>query len=39
VLEIAGLPDRLVPAAMSAAQPSMDCLIGERLRRNWERDP
>jgi hypothetical protein len=39
VLEIAGLPDWLVPAAMSAAQLSMDCLIGERLRRNWERDP
>jgi Protein of unknown function (DUF1194) len=42
VLEIAGLPARPVPAAqwqpVQAAR-SIDCLIGERLRRVWERDP
>jgi hypothetical protein len=42
VLEIAGLPARPVPAAqrhpIQAAKP-IDCLIGERLRRVWERDP
>jgi hypothetical protein len=39
VLEIAGLPARLVPAAAGGAAAAVDCLIGERLRRNWERDP
>jgi hypothetical protein len=38
VLEIAGLPARVVPAAGGEAA-KVDCLIGERLRRNWERDP
>jgi hypothetical protein len=39
ILEIAGLPPRLVPAAITAQAPAVDCLIGERLRRVWERDP
>jgi hypothetical protein len=39
ILEIAGLPARVEPAAVTAAQDRVDCLIGERLRRNWERDP
>jgi hypothetical protein len=39
ILEIAGLPPRLVPAAATAQAPAVDCLIGERLRRVWERDP
>jgi hypothetical protein len=39
VLEIAGLPPRLVPAAEAGPEPAVDCLIGERLRRVWERDP
>ena len=38
VLEIAGLPARVEPAALTAAA-EVDCLIGERLRRNWEREP
>ena len=38
VLEIAGLPTRVVPAA-AAAPPATDCLVGERLRRIWEREP
>ena len=37
VLEIAGAPPRLVPAA-AAASPRIDCLIGEKLRRQWQ-DP
>ena len=39
VLEIAGLPPRLVPAAQAATPTAMDCTIGERLRRLWEREP
>ena len=39
VLEIAGLPGRVVPAAASGATAEIDCMVGERLRRNWERDP
>ena len=40
VLEIAGLPARIVPAAADSADGrAVDCLIGERLRRIWERDP
>ena len=37
VLEIAGTTDLLVPAAAEAA--AADCLVGERLRRVWEREP
>jgi hypothetical protein len=37
VLEIAGAPARLIPAAAAARAP-MDCLIGEKLRQRW-RDP
>ena len=36
VLEIAGTTDLLVPVAAEAA---VDCLVGERLRRVWEREP
>ncbi len=39
VLEIAGLPARVVPTAAGAESAAVDCLLGERLRRNWERDP
>lgn len=40
VLEIAGTPPMMVPAAMWPAQAgTTDCLIGERQRRMWERDP
>lgn len=39
VLEIAGLPPRLVPVAAGGDASATDCMIGERLRRNWERDP
>lgn len=38
VLEIAGVPPRLVPAAAAPASPRIDCLIGEKLRRQWQ-DP
>ncbi len=38
VLEIAGIPPRLLPAAASDASPRIDCLIGEKLRRRWQ-DP
>lgn len=37
ILEIAGSPGLLVPAA--AESDAADCLIGERLRRVWEREP
>ena len=37
VLEIAGAPAHLIPAAAAARAP-MDCLIGEKLRQRW-RDP
>jgi hypothetical protein len=42
VLEIAGLPPpRPIPvvATAAAAGGTTDCLIGERLRRGWEREP
>jgi hypothetical protein len=39
VLEIAGLPATIQPAAMTAVAGTTDCMIGERLRRDWERDP
>ena len=39
VLEIAGLPATVQPAAMTTAATTTDCLIGERLRRNMERTP
>jgi hypothetical protein len=40
VLEIAGLPATVQPAAMAvAADAATDCTIGERLRRNMERTP
>ena len=35
VLEIAGLPPRAQPAALNTRTP-MDCLIGEKLRRQWQ---
>jgi Protein of unknown function (DUF1194) len=33
VLEISGLPPRLILAAMIAPEPRMDCLVGEKARR------
>ena len=40
VLEIAGLPATIQPAAVTAAaEGATDCMIGERLRRNMERTP
>jgi hypothetical protein len=39
ILEIAGLPARVMQAAETAAEPRTDCLIGEKTRRgmfNWE---
>jgi Protein of unknown function (DUF1194) len=36
VLEIAGMPPRLLPAAATATGPRIDCLIGEKLRRQWQ---
>lgn len=39
VLEIAGLPPRFMFAAADAAEPRVDCLIGEKTRRgmfNWD---
>jgi hypothetical protein len=35
VLEIAGAPPRLIRAAAATRTP-MDCLIGEKLRRQWQ---
>jgi hypothetical protein len=35
VLEIAGRPARIVPAAEEQREPRIDCLIGEKLRRRW----
>ncbi len=35
VLEIAGTPPRIAPAAFGAREPRIDCLIGEKLRRRW----
>ena len=36
VLEIAGPPPRLTPAAEHRREPRIDCLIGEKLRRGWQ---
>jgi hypothetical protein len=36
VLEIAGTPPRRVPAAQTDAAPRIDCLIGEKLRHQWQ---
>jgi hypothetical protein len=36
VLEIAGTLPRLTPAAESARPPRIDCLIGEKLRGQWQ---
>lgn len=38
VLEIAGTPARLIAAAMPSGR-RIDCLIGEKLRRDWYDDP
>ena len=35
VLDIAGAPARVLPVAEHAAAPRIDCLIGEKLRRQW----
>jgi len=35
VLDVAGAPPRLLAAAEGARQPRVDCLIGEKLRRQW----
>jgi len=35
VLEIAGAPARIMPAQLAEAEPRIDCLIGEKLRRRW----
>lgn len=35
VLEIAGAEPRIVPAQFSRDAPRIDCLIGEKLRRQW----
>ena len=35
VLEIAGLPPRVLPAQLKRREPRIDCLIGEKLRRRW----
>ncbi|MGD9509838.1 MAG: DUF1194 domain-containing protein, partial [Geminicoccaceae bacterium] len=37
ILEIAGTSDAIVPVAATAT--TSDCLVGERLRRVWEREP
>lgn len=39
VLEIAGQPPQLILAAQTADPPPIECTIGERLRRMWEREP
>lgn len=39
VLEVAGLPPKVTPAAergRAGAGPRTDCMVGERLRRSWE---
>jgi hypothetical protein len=38
VLEIAGLEPRVIPAAATASGKRIDCLIGEKLRQQWERE-
>ncbi len=35
VLEIAGTPPKVMPAAFPQREPRIDCLIGEKLRRRW----
>jgi hypothetical protein len=35
VLEIAGAPAKILPAAFQGKAPRIDCLIGEKLRRRW----
>lgn len=35
VLDIAGAPPRVLPAAEGGPEPRIDCLIGEKLRRQW----
>jgi hypothetical protein len=35
VLEIAGGPAQVVPAAFPEPAPRIDCMIGEKLRRRW----
>jgi hypothetical protein len=35
VLEIAGLPPRLMPAAQALRPPRVDCMIGEKTRGRW----
>jgi hypothetical protein len=35
VLEIAGAPPRIMPAAATQRAPRIDCLIGEKLRARW----
>ena len=35
VLEIAGAPPRIVPAAFPEPERRIDCLVGEKLRRRW----
>jgi hypothetical protein len=38
VLEIAGRAPQLIPAAATASDHQMDCLIGEKLRQQWMRE-
>jgi len=38
VLEIAGRAPELVPAAVTAGEKRVDCLIGEKLREQWMRE-
>jgi len=35
VLEIAGAPARVIPAAMQGREPRIDCMIGEKTRGRW----
>ena len=35
VLEISGLPARVQPVAATVKSPRVDCLIGEKMWRNW----
>jgi Protein of unknown function (DUF1194) len=38
VLEIAGREPQIIPAATTASDGPMDCLIGEKLREQWMRE-
>ena len=38
VMEIAGQEPRIIPAAATTVQARVDCLIGEKLRQQWERE-